>query len=418
MDAVPDDRQSIGTLIAFREGMDRAVSPSTTLERLTPFLQGMGVTRVANLTGLDRPGIPVVSVCRPNSRSLSVAQGKGLTLDAARASGLMESLESYHAEQIEAPLLLGSYRELRRRHQMVDHAGLPRLKVSSFSENVSLLWMEGIDLIRGEPTLVPYELVHTDFRVPLPTGSGAFFMSSNGLASGNCLAEAMGHALFELAERDANTLFTVSPQDEQAARRMDLGTIDDPACRSVLGRFEEAGIAVILWETTTDVGIPSFLCTVVDRDQSAGRRMPPVSGSGCHLRRRIALLRALTEAAQARLTIISGARDDLSARFFDERGSLISKESTRLLAEVSGKGLRAFQDTSNIEHESFESDLRWALQALVAASFSQAIAVNLTKPEIGIPVVRLIVPHLEAMIEVRGYVLGRRAQRKLYGASS
>jgi YcaO-like protein with predicted kinase domain len=414
---VPDDAQSSSTPIAFREGMDRAVSPSSTLDRLAPFLPAMGITRVANLTGLDRPGIPVVSVCRPNSRSLSVAQGKGLTLEAARVSGLMESLESHHAEHIQAPLCMGSYRDLRGQHRMVDPAGLPRLKVSSFNENRPLLWIEGIDLIHGEPTLVPYELVHTDFRLPLPTGSGAFFMSSNGLASGNCLAEAMGHALCELVERDANTLFTVSPEEEQAARKVDLGTVDDLACRAVLDRFEEAGISVIAWETTTEIGIPSFLCTIVDRDPNAGRPMPPLSGSGCHPRRRIALLRALTEAAQARLTIISGARDDLSSRFFDERGTLITKESARFLAETRG-GRRAFHDAANIEHDSFEADLRWALQALVAASFSQAVAVNLTKTEIGIPVVRLVVPYLEAMIEVRGYVLGRRAQRKLYGAAS
>lgn len=376
----------------------------------------MGITRVANVTGLDRPGIPVVSVCRPNSRSLSVSQGKGLSLDAARASGIMESIESYHAEQIQAPLVLGSYRELRSRHRLADVVGLPRLKSSCFNEDLSLLWIGGADLLRGEPTLVPYELVHTDFRLPLPTGSGAFLMSSNGLASGNCLAEAVSHALCELVERDANTLFTVSPQTEQRARKVDLGTVDDPASRTVLDCFEGADIAVIVWETTGDIGIASFLCTVVDRDRCVGRAMPPVSGSGCHPRRRIAFLRALTEAAQARLTIISGARDDLSSRFFDEQDALVTKESARLLAETRECG-RAFRDAPNVEHDSFETDLRWELQALASAGLGQAVAVSLTMPELGIPVVRLVVPYLEAMSEVRGYVLGRRAQHKLYGST-
>ena len=64
----------------------------------------MGITRIANITGLDRLGIPVVMVCRPNSRSIAVSQGKGLTLDAAKASGLMESVETFHAESITRPL--------------------------------------------------------------------------------------------------------------------------------------------------------------------------------------------------------------------------------------------------------------------------------------------------------------------------
>jgi len=52
----------------------------------------MGITRVANVTGLDHVGIPVVMACRPNARGLAVSQGKGLTLDAAKASAVMESI--------------------------------------------------------------------------------------------------------------------------------------------------------------------------------------------------------------------------------------------------------------------------------------------------------------------------------------
>src|SRR4051812_35005545 len=93
-----------GTPKGFRAGTHRCVSPAETVARLRPHLAGMGITRVANVTGLDVIGIPVVMVCRPNSRSLSVSQGKGLDLDAARASGLMESVEMFHAERAIGPL--------------------------------------------------------------------------------------------------------------------------------------------------------------------------------------------------------------------------------------------------------------------------------------------------------------------------
>src|SRR5713226_6016242 len=89
-------------------GSHRAVVPAETVNRLQPLLPAMGITRVANITGLDVIGIPVVMVCRPNSRALAVSQGKGLTLEGARASGIMESAESYHAERVSGPLLLTS----------------------------------------------------------------------------------------------------------------------------------------------------------------------------------------------------------------------------------------------------------------------------------------------------------------------
>src|SRR5262245_21673480 len=93
----------------YRVGTDRLIDPAQTLARVRPYLTQMGITRIANVTGLDYIGVPVVMVYRPNSRALAVSQGKGLTLAAAKASGLMESVESYHAERIALPLKLASY---------------------------------------------------------------------------------------------------------------------------------------------------------------------------------------------------------------------------------------------------------------------------------------------------------------------
>src|SRR4051812_8700232 len=80
-------------------GCHRMVAPEQTLSRITPLAQSMGITRVATITGLDVIGIPVVAVTCPNSRSIAVAQGKGLSLAAAKVSGLMEAIENFHAER-------------------------------------------------------------------------------------------------------------------------------------------------------------------------------------------------------------------------------------------------------------------------------------------------------------------------------
>lgn len=403
-------KESGAAVKSFRAGTERTVHPSVTLERARRTMSELGITRIADITGLDRVGVPVVSVFRPNARSLSVAQGKGASLLAAQVSGLMESIESYHAEHVSLPLLLGSYRELRARHRVVDAAGLPRLSVSGFNTDQSLLWVTGTELLSGRSALVPYEMVHLDYRLPLPTGSGAFVMSSNGLASGNHLLEALSHAICELVERDANTLWHYSDPESRKARRLIVDSIDDDPCLSVIESFDRAALDLAIWETTTEVGISSFLCTVVDRDVNVAWPMPPVPGSGCHPRRAVALLRALTEAAQGRLTIISGARDDLGERRFDPTQARDS--SRRFRAEMRSQApTRMFVEACDAVHDDFDGDVRWELECLYRAGLHEIVAVNLTKPELGMPVVRVVIPHLETMSELPGFVAGRRARK-------
>ena len=121
----------------------------------------MGITRVANLTHLDCIGIPVVTACRPNARSLAVSMGKGTDLDAARASAIMETIELYHAERIHSPLKLASWNELRFSHRLVDLEKLTRTSAATLDSTRSLLWMAGEDLFSSKEIWVPYEVVHT-----------------------------------------------------------------------------------------------------------------------------------------------------------------------------------------------------------------------------------------------------------------
>ena len=165
------------TLKVLRRGTHRSASLDDTLKRALPLAPVMGITRVANVTGLDSVGIPVVMVCRPNSRSVAVSQGKGIDLASARASGLMEAVELYHAETITLPLRLATYEELRYQHNVVEVDDLPRGFESRFHPFLRLLWCEGSDLLDGRNVLVPYELVHTNYTVPLPDGHGCFAAS-------------------------------------------------------------------------------------------------------------------------------------------------------------------------------------------------------------------------------------------------
>ncbi|MFU8840907.1 MAG: YcaO-like family protein [Nitriliruptoraceae bacterium] len=403
----------------YRHDTHRLVDPAETVARVRRLAPAMGITRVANVTGLDTLGIPVVMVTRPNSRSLAVTQGKGLTLDAAKASGLMESVESYHAERILAPLKLASYEELRFSHRVVDVTRLPTLADTAFHPERRALWIEGHDLVSDTPVWVPHELVHTDYTLPPPSGSGCFPQTSNGLASGNHLLEAVSHAISEVVERDASALCALGgPPALQ--RRLDLDTVEDAGCRSVLDAYERAGIDVCVWDTTTDVGMPAFECLIVPPATGGLRDLYATSGHGCHPRREVALLRALTEAAQSRLTLISGARDDNPRgdyeRFRDP------DELALYRAQVAGSTPNVdLADIPSFDGATFAEDVAWEVERLTAVGIDEVVVVDLTKPEFGLPVVRVVIPGLEGVHRAPGYTpgsRGRAAARALTGGAA
>ena len=394
----------------FRGGTDRTVSPAETVNRIRPFMPAMGITRIANITGLDCIGIPVVMVCRPNSRSLAVSQGKGLDLDAARASGLMESVESYHAERIHQPLKRASLEDLRYTHRVVDVEALPRMRSSRFHRDLTVLWIEGRDLLIDAPAWVPFELVHTNYTHPALDGEGCFLCSSNGLASGNHLLEAISHAICEVVERDASALWDLDGAQGCAERRIDLDTIDDPACSAVLALYDRAGVDVAVWDITSDVGIPAFLAQIVDRVEDPARALYACAGMGCHPTRRIALLRALTEAAQGRLTAIAGSRDDLPRAEYERTRSVDAVQEYRL--QTQGDGTRDFRSVPNHETETFDEDVAWELERLRAAGIREVVALDLSRSEFGIPVVRVVIPGLEGARMHPSYVAGARVNAK------
>jgi ribosomal protein S12 methylthiotransferase accessory factor len=392
---------------AYRIGTQRHRHPGQTIDTFRPLMARLGITRIADLTGLDCLGIPVVQVVRPNGRSLSVAQGKGVEYEGAVASGLGEAIESWHAEHIEQPLLYASFDELQRRRPVVDIRPLARMRCGRFHRHLKLLWVEGLDLVGRRPCWVPYESVSLDCRLPLHPGAGSFHMSSNGLASGNTLLEATSHALCELVERDGTSLFVARPQRDHDDRRIDLDTICDPSNRALLDIYRRAGMEVGVWETTTDVGLPAFRATIIDRDDTP-RRLGAFAGEGCHLDRDIALSRALTEAAQDRLTHIAASRDDLlfggSERKRDSERHAAVRNQLRSQPE-----LRPFGDAPTYNFSTFADDVDHIVRRLVACGLRQIVRVDLTNPDLGVPVVRMVVPGLEPSHEQAGYVPGMRA---------
>lgn len=392
---------------SYLKGAHRSIAPEETIARAQAHYGRCGITRVANVTGLDRIGIPVIMVMRPNSRSVAVSQGKGVSLAAAKASGVMEAIETWHAERIDLPMLFGRVNDLSGRYQFADIGRLAQVSGSDFSGQKRLMWVEGHDLIGGSGRWVPYEMVHTDYIHPRAEGHGCFACSSNGLASGNNLTEAQVHAICEVIERDATGMWHHSGPVRQAERRLDLSSVDDEECAMLIGRIEDAGLSLAVWETTSDAGVPSFYALLTgDEYEHVGE------GAGCHPSKAVALSRTLTEAAQTRLTYISGARDDLFAAEFTDQGRAYKQDHAARLIGTAGRWID-YGSIGEFASDQLDKDLHIVLDRLERIGMEQVISVDLTRPEIGVAVVRVVIPGMEAPHDDHGYVPGERARKVL-----
>ena len=382
----------------YTAGTHRSRRPLDTIQAYTPLLPKMGITRVADVTGLDTIGLPVYVAIRPNSRSLSTAQGKGLDHASAEASAMMEAIESWHGDRARGELCYESYQELRRTSHVIDAARCPQRMGAQFRPDTPHYWMRGWDTVTERLIWVPYELVHTNF-VDAVGHEMTFLASSNGLASGNHLLEAAVHGLCEVVERDATELWKLRNQAERAATRLDLSTVDDPVCRATIELITTAGVCVAVWDQTSDTGVPSYQAIIwEDSDRPTWRRLGPCGGYGCHLSPDVALMRALTEAVQSRLTIISGSRDDC---FYYHYASFGNQETTDIAVQhTNGDDPAAphpvdFRTRSSLATATFDGDLNVLVQALRGVGVENVVICDLSDPAIGIAVVKVIVPLME-----------------------
>lgn len=396
----------------YRLGTHRAVAPKETLARIQPHLLKMGITRLANVTGLDDIGIPVVTACRPNAKAVAVSQGKGVSLAAAKVSAAMEAIETYHAEHINLPMLFTSYNQLIQQQKVVDIEALPRMELVPFCPDTRRLWIAACECQTQAKVYVPYDLVHCDFTLPLPPASGSFQLSTNGLASGNTLAEASVHALCELIERDAMTLWSLMPEAQKAQQKVNLTTVTDPIIQNLITKIEQADVMLTVWNITSDLGVPTFIASIINKNESLHRPLYPMSGSGTHLDKQVALMRAITEAVQTRLTLISGSRDDASRKEYQIRQD--SQQQQRVRAKLTATPPYVdFADIPTFELASSEEDLQLLQAKFSDKNLPMPMMIDLTKPEFDIPVVRAIAPGLEGIYNVPGYQFGQRAKQFL-----
>lgn len=345
-----------------------------------------GVTRVADLTGLDVLGIPVAAAYRPNSRSLAVAQGKGVSPLAARVSAAMEAIEHDHAERVAAPLRVARATELPR---ALDLTGLARTDDADLTG--TLLWLEARHLWRRDTCWAPFSAVLLDTTAGARYLHRGFVQDSNGLASGASRLEAVLHAVLEVVERDAAAWWDTA--GEPASPGIDVVTLPDVGAVALWDRILDAGLSAVCRDLTTDVGAPSFRVELVDADADPVRALPVAVGYGCHPHPGVAALRAATEAVQTRMVHVSGARDDLDRTTFVTVRAADVVDAGR--AAVRHAGAQARPWTRAWHSGTLAEDLAQVLDGLAAVGVTEGCVIDLSRAGTGIAVVKVLVSGLE-----------------------
>ncbi|HLZ26172.1 MAG TPA: YcaO-like family protein [Chloroflexota bacterium] len=434
---------------------------------MRPLLAPAGVTRLANITGLDHIGIPVVVSVRPNGRTLSQAAGTGVTLELATLSAAMESIELYHAEFASLPVVCKSYVELAQEYTVIPVEDLPLSRHSIFSPLTVERWTFGVNLLApearaarlvssldknraagapmqypsggalqgdvrrgqlqepsgGRPVVdtrggqrhdnahgapwdpaareaidaamvaVPLDIVVLPRRTERVSESSLFSFqtTSNGLASGCAFIEALTVGLLEVIERDAVACCGVAARLGRATPRVRVESANNfPLAAELLDQLTNAGVHAIVYDCTVDTCVPVYRAVLYE---AAERRVGLAEGWGAHLDAELALVRALTEAAQSRAVSIAGARDD---RFGREIARARLTDSAARIAELEAQPPTVDLRASHAA-PTFEADVETLLDRLVHVGVTQAIVVDLTLPAFGetLSVVRVIVPRLD-----------------------
>jgi ribosomal protein S12 methylthiotransferase accessory factor len=381
----------------------RACPPEETYQRILPLLGACGITRLFDLTQLDSVGIPTYAATRPTGKVICVSNGKGATRAAAKVSALMEGIETFHAENPDPSLLIYSSedhlavqgQDFLSYHAYLNSAGcLSKPPEFVCSSSQLQRWVVSTELCGAKEYYLPAPSIY--YIEPF-----AHSWCSNGLASGNSYDEAICHALYEVVERDAFSLFLngILEAYSQRACFLELNSLPKELSALVSG-FLSSDMKVYLMSLPCLADLHTFcFISVASADQNPLLRIS--LGIGTHSSAAIAASRAITECAQSRLALIHGAREDLYWSQHDAQNR--STEHSKFIGwlrvygyfnQVSWPTFLQRQPDSPI-HSSFSAQRHILCDKLASQGHERIFCADLKKPSIGIDVVKVFVPTLK-----------------------
>jgi ribosomal protein S12 methylthiotransferase accessory factor YcaO len=311
----------------------------------------IGVTRLADLTGLDIVGLPVAQAVRPASKSISVNMGKGRTIAAAKLSAFGEAFELFCAENAAGLLKCGA-------------AGFPAKGVFS-----------------GLQSPVPIDIIA--FNLETEPNQ---FTSATGLAAHQDLWTAIRHGIYECIERHLYSQWFRAAPGRRVFGLTDAESISEDAGLLLVRHLERLGFKVLIWNIGHDAFIAAFLVELVAPQSIENSLVAYSQGMACHADSAVALFKALIEAVQTRMAYISGAREDLSA--YDFFGRLREMADNRLDFNSRNRPPMKFR------HESCpaEGELHRIRDSINELGLAEPSYVDLTPHESAMKAVKVLLP--------------------------
>ena len=280
--------------IKYFKGTHRIITPSKTIENHESKLKNIGITRIADITDLDRIGMPVFTAIRPTAQNgaVSIYGGKGISKPHAKASAIMEAFERYSAEkQDNDEIIIGSINDISQKGKYIHPKSL-NLPKDFKKEDIDLMMLEwscGKDIISDENYYIPSNAIFHPY-IPHNSTQSLFKSNTNGLASGNILDESILHGIYEVIERDAWSIFELTHKNYN---QINIETIKSELIQETISKFTSKGINIKLMDFTADIKIPTIAASCDDTvTRDAGLL---TLGMGTHLDPEVAVLMMIVD---------------------------------------------------------------------------------------------------------------------------
>jgi ribosomal protein S12 methylthiotransferase accessory factor len=405
-----------------QDGGHRIVTPQETLERYQHHVSAItGVVRVLQRAAGAVDGVIHAYLASNNGarRHSSLSElrtslgstsgGKGATDVQARASGLCEALERTsgifrgdeprrkarlkdlgEAAIVPNACMLFSDRQYQERGTWNAKTSRPHHVPVRFDEEAEVDWTPVWSLTRRQQRYLPTAFCY--YGYPFPTEGAYCAACSNGNAAGNTLEEAILQGLLELIERDSVALWWYN-----RARRpgVDLDSFDDPYLRRLRSFLRGRGRDLWALDLTADLQVPAFAALSHRTEQLPGHLL---YGFGAHLDPHIALLRAVTELGQMLAYRLPEEANPPVEAPLDDRDTRNWLDTTTLanqpyLTPAEGTPPRRASDFRRCWSDDLREDVR-SCQVLVERHGMEMLVLDQTRSDIGLPVVKVIVPGL------------------------
>lgn len=375
----------------YSKGQDKLIPPSKTTQNAllaSRKVQSLASVKLEQIDHLDRIGIPVFrcSVRGLHGREERRSHGKGVDLESAKASALMELLERFSTEKFADDrnnFKTQSYSEIRANKIAVENLlfcyedckkecnHLDELK------EVPLEWTDSFSLTQNKIVRIPLKWFW-------------WVNGSNGMAAGNSIEEAILQALCEVVERHVKSIII---QKGITTPMININSIDNAFAKDMILKFNKAGIELFIKDFSLGLGIPSVGILAYD-SKTPFKFMKIVCRVGTSLNRDTSLIRALIEAAQVRAALLYQSKFKTIHYVVDQHYTELSEAKPF----TDNNQIINFSDLPTYSNKNFRKEIDVAVKKLADNGF-HVIVTNVSHDILKIPVVIVTIPGTQFNID-------------------